>query len=193
MSLLLNTTGNEDGIVNYYITHLVLDLFDYLRDGIQNRIDGTDYYCNWFQLVSFILFVTIIAHQKVDKKIQELVQKGIKYYLYDNKNPLGFLNGFGDEWYYNNLLKRYPEKKELSKQVEGTIEKYIETWNKSHNKPFAVNELFGILIATDNDRRNLHGSFNFIYGEFINSNIMLSKKKIKKVRSIISENIRSQL
>lgn len=163
---------------NFYLTGLVMCLYEQMQVWLKGRIEGLDYYYNWHKLIPFILFVIRVAHTKTDVKSQKFIEKEIEKYIYDNANPESYLNKFGD----SNLqkhLNNYPVKSLVS-TVAFLYNEYLEFYNllidKNVDPSISLNEHLAKSLATDNDdHRNLHDAFNLLVNNFSNGTFKLYK------------------
>ncbi len=152
--------------VNFYITPVVLDLFDEFKAAIANRIEGLDFYYNWYHLVAFILFVMKIRHQETDEVGRELINKGIDFYIEDTSNEYSYINYFGLSEFMSGLENYSP--KVLANNTHALIGMYIDAWNNNlkSNPDIAASMVFAKNIATDDDNRHITLGFRFLYNQF---------------------------
>ncbi len=144
-----------DSRVNFYITQVVLDLFDEFKAAIANRIEGYDFHCNWYHLVAFILFVMEIRHKETDNEGRKLLSKGIDFYIEDQKNQESYINYFGVIEFKSGLTNYEP--KTLSKNTHALIGAYSKAWNNNlkSDPDIIASEVFGQHLATDDDNRSV--------------------------------------
>lgn len=162
---------------NYYLTNLVLLLYEDMMGWLQNKIEGIDFYYNWYKIVPFILFVIRIVHHKADIKSQEIIEKEIDIYIFNFKDQINYLNKFGSDELKKGV-KDY-DKEDLSAGVEHLYCEYLKFYNeliKLETDPFfPINDFFSQTLSTDDDRRNLNNSFQFLMEKFVFKKIKLYK------------------
>lgn len=163
---------------NFYLTGLVSVLNDDMRVWLGGRIEGLDYYYNWYKVVAFILFVIRIAHTKADIRSEKKIEEEIKKYIYDTNNTDSYLNKF-DNPQMKSHLDPSLTKESLAENVFAIYNEFLSFFTqlqeKDVNPAFSLNEHLAKLLATDDDRRNLQDAFSLLGSKFANGEFKLYK------------------
>lgn len=155
----------------FYLTGTVDRLFDDMLEILGGRIKVSVFRQNWYQLVSFILFVIRLEHSRAHQEIDS----GIQSYIFDQTNPDSYLNRFNNPEYASLRQYDFPW---IADTVAATYQKYWDLFNRSseegHDPAFGINEYLGQMLAAEStDLVNLHDAFSFLDGKFTKGEVKL--------------------
>ncbi len=139
-----------------------------LKDGIENRVDPTDYFYNWNHLVSFISFIIRCVHCQTDKKGYEIIVRSIDDYL--NGNSYDEITNYVSYFGRGRPNYDYKTDEELIYETIKLYELFIKVWNDNYkNKPYLyIEACFANCFKINNDDRdpNFVGSFKLLFNEY---------------------------